>query len=141
MPKGFPNDGKNKGWFPKGQKPTNGFKKNNIPWNKGKIGKQKNHNTSGLKAGWNKGLKMPKITGEKNYQWEGESVSYRNLHRWVIKNLGPAKKCNTCGKIKTTPKSIQWANKNHQYKRNLIDWIPLCASCHKKYDKKIAINN
>lgn len=32
------------------------FKENGrIIWNKGKIGKQKNHNISGLKSGWNKG--------------------------------------------------------------------------------------
>lgn len=111
-------------------------KKGSIPWNKGRKGRQKNHNTSGLIPGWNKGLKMPKITGVKNYQWKGEKVSYRNMHRWVIKNLGLAKKCKKCGKEKTTAKSIHWANKDHKYKRNLIDWIALCASCHKIYDNK-----
>jgi hypothetical protein len=112
--------------------PPKGF----IPWNKGKKGRQRNHNISGLKAGWNKGLKMPSITGENNYQWKGENVSYRSLHRWVVKKLGLAKKCRHCGKEKTTPKSIQWANIDHNYKRNLIDWIELCSSCHKIYDNK-----
>ena len=135
MPKGIPKNGINKGWFKKGK--TSWIKgKHPIAWNKGLKGRQKNHNISGLKAGWNKGLKMPKITGEKNYQWKGDKVSYRALHKWVIKNLGKAQKCKHCGKEKTTAKSIQWANKDHKYKRNLTNWIALCASCHKKYDIK-----
>jgi len=56
-----------------------------IPWNKGKKGRMKNHNTNGLKKGqgWNKGKKIgfiPKmafkkgdlrITGENNNAWKG----------------------------------------------------------------------
>lgn len=136
MPKGIPKNGINNGWFRKGTYTGFGFKKGLTPWNKGKKGRQKNHNTSGLCPGWNKGLKMPKITGEKNYQWKGDKTSYRSLHRWVIKNLGKAHECKHCKKEKTTIKSIQWANKYHNYKRNLTDWIALCASCHKKYDNK-----
>jgi hypothetical protein len=138
MPKGIPKSGINKGWFRKGINLGFGFKKGLTPWNKNRKGRQKNHDTSGLLAGWNKGKKMPKITGEKNYQWKGEKVSYRALHKWVIKYLGNPKKCSKCGKEKTTPKSIQWANVDHNYKRNLTDWIALCASCHKIYDQRFS---
>jgi len=115
-----------------------GFQKGHIPWNKGDKGLKNWMNISGLSgkgdAPWNKGIKYLQITGEKNYQWKGEQVGYRTLHRWIIKNLGSAKQCEYCGKVKTTPKSIHWANIDHKYKRNLTDWIALCASCHKKYD-------
>ena len=38
------------------------MKKFNIkPWNKGNKGMQKNHNISGLKGGWNKGIKGKKM--------------------------------------------------------------------------------
>ena len=51
--------------------------------------------------------------------------------------LGKAHKCVDCGKDKTTPKSIHWANKSHEYLRELSDWMQLCAKCHKRYDKKV----
>lgn len=112
-----------------------------IPWNKGMKGRQPWMDISGLtgsngKPPWNKGIKYLQITGEKHYEWRGDNVGYRSLHKWVIKNLGKANKCKKCGKEKTTPKSIQWANIDHKYRRVLSDYIQLCASCHKNYDNK-----
>jgi len=31
---------------------------------------------------------------------------------------------------------IQWANKDHKYKRDISDWMRLCAKCHTHYDIK-----
>ena len=76
--------------------------------------------------------------GNKNTNWKGDEVGYNALHSWVGRHLGKAQQCEHCGKIKTTPKSVQWANIGHSYKRNLTDWIALCAKCHEKYD---IINN
>ncbi len=75
-----------------------------------------------------------KMVGKDHWEWKGKDVGYRALHSWVIRNLGKAKKCQYCGKEKTTPKSIHWANKSHNYKRVLTDWISLCAKCHGEYD-------
>ena len=72
---------------------------------------------------------------DKNWNWKGDEVGYRALHRWVQGKLGKAQVCEQCWKLKTTPKSIHWANKSHEYKRDLTDWISLCVSCHKKYDR------
>ena len=72
--------------------------------------------------------------GDKNPAWKGKHAKYRALHMWVKSHLGEAKKCKHCGKLKTTPKSIHWANKSHKYLRKLNDWIPLCVPCHKIYD-------
>lgn len=72
---------------------------------------------------------------EKHPFWKGENTSYRSLHRWVQKKLGKAKQCEFCGKKKTTPKSIHWANRSGLYLRNLLDWLELCVPCHSAYDK------
>lgn len=65
--------------------------------------------------------------------WKGESVSYRGLHAWVVRNLGQPRKCEFCGT--TESKLFDWANKSHEYKRDLGDWIRLCRKCHISYDK------
>ena len=54
----------------------------NIPWNKGRKGRQRNHNTEGLKKGWgwNKGIPLKehnpvvyeKMLGENNPNWNGK---------------------------------------------------------------------
>lgn len=72
--------------------------------------------------------------GELNFKWTGEKVKYRALHSWVERKLGKANVCTKCGKEKTTPKSIQWANISRNYLRELSDWIQLCVPCHKRYD-------
>jgi len=90
-----------------------------------------------------KNLKVPHIGSgiyqrpkeEKAHHWKGDKVGYRGIHLWVVRHLGKAIKCEHCGKEKTTPRSIHWANKSHNYLRELTDWISLCVKCHKKYDK------
>jgi len=58
------------------------------------------------------------------------------LHCWVKRYLGKPTTCEHCGKTGLIGNSIHWANKDHLYKRNLIDWLRLCAKCHRKYDYK-----
>ena len=77
---------------------------------------------------------MKLLSGDKGYRWKGDKVGYRGLHHWMKKEFGKAFKCEFCGKTRTTPKSIQWANKTGKYLRDRNDWLELCASCHKKYD-------
>jgi hypothetical protein len=74
--------------------------------------------------------------GEKSYCWKGDKVGYSGIHMWVRLKLGQPTKCEMCGKIKLKGRFIQWANKDHKYKRKLSDWIRLCTSCHSKYDRK-----
>lgn len=74
-------------------------------------------------------------TGPNSYLWEGDKAKYRTIHTWVTKWKGKPEYCEFCNKTKTTPKSIHWANKSHNYKRDLTDWLSLCVSCHKRYDK------
>jgi len=129
-------------------------KKGTVPWNKGvkctdEHKKKISEGNKGRKA-WNKGVqrtwesptefKKGENIGEDNHKWKGDSVSYRNLHRWIERNLGKASKCEYCGK-EGVGREIHWANKNHLYKRNLEDWTQLCVKCHAKHDKLLRSKN
>ena len=91
-------------------------------------GKSHGHKTNnGIKA-WNKGLKMPQISGVNHFAWKGDQTSYRSLHRWVERHLGKANKCMK------NPLHISsryhWANISKEYKRDLEDWMQMCPSCN-----------
>jgi len=58
--------------------------------------------------------------------------SYSGLHGWIYRKKGTAKKCSICGSIK----NIEWANKSHEYKKDTNDFIELCSTCHRSYDKE-----
>lgn len=74
--------------------------------------------------------------GSKAYQWKGEGCGYRSLHHWVEKELGKPKICEFCKNSNLNHRQYNWANKSHEYKRDLSDWLRLCVKCHKNYDKK-----
>ena len=122
-----------KGRFVKGHKQSNTgkthFKQGVNPWNKGLNIYLGGKRFEKGQVAWNKGLKGYHI-GEANGMWKGKDVSYVGLHQWVRRGLGKPKKCEHCKSIK----NIQWANKSHEYQRDLEDWISLCVKCHKKYD-------
>lgn len=82
---------------------------------------------------------MIECRNEKHYRWKGDSVSYRGLHSWVLRKKGKPKRCAFCKKPYTTPRSLQWANIDHEYKRDLDDYIGLCYKCHGKLNKLIHI--
>ena len=73
-------------------------------------------------------------SGEKHKDWKGDKVGYTALHDWVRKHLGRPKKCVNCETTSNNSHAIQWANKSQEYRRDLSDWLRLCASCHKRYD-------
>lgn len=73
------------------------------------------------------------LKGEERYNWKGDKVGYRGLHQWVNRRLGKPMCCDMCGDLKKS--RYHWANKSHEYKRDITDWIRLCAKCHKEYDK------
>ena len=73
--------------------------------------------------------------GENHHAWKGDSVGYKALHDWVRRKRGTPNTCEHCGKSGFNIHQIHWANKSHEYKRELDDWIRLCVHCHHLYDK------
>lgn len=96
------------------------FKKGTTPWNKGLNGFNKGHPPYFI------------AHGKDNPSWKDKGFSYTALHQWVFRHAGKAKVCVFCG---FTGK-CSWANIDHLYKRELKDFISLCYSCHKKYDRR-----
>lgn len=142
--KGFQKGHKVYGGFQKGHRQSNTgrthFKKGIIPHNKGK--KLGFIPSSAFKKGHPKPKNAYKfLNGENHIGWRGDDVGYSGLHMWVKKWLGKPKRCEHCGKAGLTGRKIHWANIDHKYKRDLKDWLRLCADCHKKYDKKFNPKN
>ena len=78
-----------------------------------------------------RGNEPPHPIGERSSRWKGAAVGYAALHSWVRRWKELPKYCKECG---STTKRLNWANKDHTYRRNLEDYIALCGSCHIKYD-------
>lgn len=76
--------------------------------------------------------------GKSHYAWKDIKVGYRALHLWLRRVKGKPTKCRHCGIVSNQPRKIDWANIDHKYSRNPEDYIPLCKSCHKIYDIKMA---
>lgn len=82
---------------------------------------------------WNKGLKGTNL-GVNNGMWKGADINYGSLHDWVSYHKGQPEMCEGCGVDGLTGRKIGWANISYEYKRDLEDWIRLCAKCHNKFD-------
>lgn len=116
----------NKG-LPKTWESPGDFKKGSTPWNKG-------NSEYAKKLGFGKWMVGRK--GKIANGWKGDEVGYGALHDWVRREKGTPTRCSHCGKTSKIPQMMHWANVDHKYKRNLNDWIRLCAKCHKEYDKQ-----
>lgn len=132
MPSGYRNDGSFAGIV---------FAKDRPPWNKGGHWTEEQRQKlieshTGKKLSEQTKIKMCESAhkGKEHQGWKGENASYVSIHKWVRKWLGRPKKCEMCGKDNLTSEKIDWANKDHQYRRNLSDWLRLCKKCHRKYD-------
>lgn len=79
---------------------------------------------------------IEKISGKNHFNWKGEKAKYGAIHIWVNSHKGKSEICKYCGKTNREVK-MEWANKDHKYRRNLDDYIALCFGCHKKYDYKM----
>ena len=73
------------------------------------------------------------FTGKNNPLWK-EDAGYEALHEWIRRELGNPRTCSKCNKYSENNRDIQWANKDHSYKRDVKDYISLCAKCHCNYD-------
>lgn len=86
------------------------------------------------------GRRHPWQADELHHNWKGDDVGKVALHDWVKRRLGRPDTCEHCGRSGLSRNGIDWANKSHQYKREISDWIRLCRKCHKKYDRKLPLD-
>ena len=75
-----------------------------------------------------------KCVGEENVRWMGDAVGYEGLHSWIYRKRGQPDTCESCGKFGLSGHEIHWANISGEYKRQLDDWVRLCAKCHYRMD-------
>lgn len=68
--------------------------------------------------------------GQIPHNYLGEKAGYFAVHKWVYKTLPNIRVCLYCG----IDEKLQWANVSGEYKREIEDWIRLCAKCHVNYD-------
>lgn len=94
------------------------------PWNKGK---------TGVQIVWNKGKKMPEMSGDKHPSWVGDKVGYSGVHSWIQKHKGKPQICIDCG-VTSKEKRLCWSNVDHEYRRDLDDYQARCTPCHYQYD-------
>ena len=74
---------------------------------------------------------------EANPNWKGDNVGYHGIHAWLKRHFGHADRCefSSCNK---KSKVFEWAlRKGFKYERKRQNFIRLCGSCHKKYDKDL----
>lgn len=149
-------EGSKKSYFQKGHSQSNTgkthFKKGIVPWHKG---------TTGLIKAWNKGKKVPKITGENHYLWKGGISATQEYHNFYKKQYKYRKRGATGSHTKQEWESLK---KHYQHmclcckrteleieltedhiiplskggSNNIENIQPLCRSCNgKKINKTI----
>ena len=70
--------------------------------------------------------------GIEHGSWKGDDAGKGAMHQWVYLHKKMPIRCEKCNKIR----KLEWANKDHSYKRRLSDYQAICRSCHRKYDIK-----
>ena len=117
-----------KGQFTKGME--NPFKGKTLPWNNKAIEARKLSGMYENKKPHSGDFKK----GFTPWNFKETGVGMASLHAWVKRRLGRPMKCEFCGVEVKSFYKIHWANKSHEYKRDVADWIRLCVPCHKRYD-------
>ena len=79
-------------------------------------------------------ISLKGIKGEKHPGWKGDNAKYAAVHSWLRINVDKSYQCAWCGNEGKT----EWANKSHEYKRDMNDWVQLCHKCNLTYDYKTA---
>lgn len=73
------------------------------------------------------------MVGERSSAWKDTNAGYSAIHKFIESRLGKPKLCIECG---GNGKRMNWANLSRKYSRDLADWVPLCARCHKWFDTR-----
>ena len=82
-------------------------------------------------------MRKSKKVGEENARWKGDDVGYSGIHMWLRANFGAANWCEsiTCSR---KSKNYNWCKvQGMEYERRRENFIQLCVSCHRYYDKEV----
>jgi predicted Fe-S protein YdhL (DUF1289 family) len=63
---------------------------------------------------------------------EYSKLCLHSIHARIKTKYGKPNYCEHCKR--SDKKVYHWANKDHKYSENILDWMRLCAKCHMKYD-------
>ena len=66
-------------------------------------------------------------------RWKGNLAGYVAIHSWIKQNFGKADKCENLDCRKSSNK-FEWASISGENRREVSDYLQLCASCHRRYD-------
>lgn len=72
--------------------------------------------------------------GENNDSWKGENAGKQAFHRRLYARYGKPRICGVCGT--TESNNYDYANLTGNY-QDIEDYLPMCRSCHWRYDRKI----
>ena len=70
---------------------------------------------------------------ENHHGWKGKSAKYSAIHKWASTHFNKSDKCFNC---EGNEPRTEWANISLAYSRLRNDWIELCSSCHRFFDKR-----
>lgn len=73
--------------------------------------------------------------GEKNAKWKGDDATKYAFHRRLYARYGKPSMCGKCGT--DAAGHYDYANLTGKYE-DIDDYMPMCRSCHWKFDNKIA---
>ena len=73
-------------------------------------------------------------SGERNSSWKGDAAGRYAFHRRLYARFGKPTCCLVCGTV--SAKAYDYANISGRYE-DMDDYVPLCRSCHWRYDGKV----
>lgn len=75
------------------------------------------------------------MSGPTHPSWRGNIAGKQAFHRRLYAQFGKPKHCAKCGT--TEARHYDYANLSGRYE-DIDDYMPMCRSCHWKYDDKIS---
>lgn len=78
--------------------------------------------------------KRIRMSGVRNHSWKGDGASYAAIHVWLKTNHGKASFCSN-NECSGRSGHFEYANISGVYCHDIRHFVPLCKSCHTKFDQ------
>lgn len=76
-------------------------------------------------------------SGERAYQWAGDSVGIQGVHIWARKNVFKPDICQMCQKPPIKKLEIHNIHKTYRRINSPHEWVWLCTKCHRVIDGRV----